>query len=107
MYGFAITGGGEVGNTIFRSLPFIWMNGGDIISADMKTAVVNSPEAVEAVKFYTDFYKNEQSPASTLQNDGTANRQLFIAGTVATYQSGQFDIALDPQGKRRTSRSAC
>ena len=27
--GFAITGGGEVGNTIFRSLPFIWMNGGD------------------------------------------------------------------------------
>jgi ABC-type sugar transport system, periplasmic component len=25
--GFAITGGGEVGNTIFRSLPFIWMNG--------------------------------------------------------------------------------
>jgi ABC-type glycerol-3-phosphate transport system substrate-binding protein len=30
-YGFAITGGGEVGNTLFRSLPFIWMNGGSII----------------------------------------------------------------------------
>jgi ABC-type glycerol-3-phosphate transport system substrate-binding protein len=91
--GFAITGGGEVGNTIFRSLPFIWMNGGDIISADAKKAVVNQPAAVAAVKFYTDFYKNKQSPASTLENDGTANRRLFIAETVAAYQSGQFDVA--------------
>ena len=41
-YGFGITGGGEVGNTLFRSLPFIWMNGGDIISPDLTKAVVNS-----------------------------------------------------------------
>jgi multiple sugar transport system substrate-binding protein len=91
-FGFAITGGGEVGNTIFRSLPFIWMNGGGIVSDDLKTAIVNKPEAVAAVKFYTDFYKNKYSPSSTLQNDGTANRRLFIAETVAAYQSGQFDL---------------
>ena len=54
-FGFAITGGGEVGNTIFRSLPFIWMNGGGIVSDDLKTAIVNQPAAVEAVTFYTDF----------------------------------------------------
>lgn len=93
MSGFAITGGGEVGNTLFRSLPFIWMNGGGIISDDLKTAIVNEPAAVEAVTFYTDFFKKGLSPASTLENDGTANRRLFIAGTVAAYQSGQFDIA--------------
>ena len=92
-FGFAITGGGEFGNTVFRSLPFIWMNGGSIISDDMKTATVNSPEAVAAVKFYTDMLvTNHVSPPSTLQNDGTANRRLFIAGTVAAYQSGQFDV---------------
>lgn len=91
-FGFAITGGGEVGNTVTRSLPLIWMNGGDVISEDGKTATVNSPEAVEAIKFYTDFYKNGYSPDSTLQNDGIANRQLFITGKVAMYQSGQFDI---------------
>lgn len=90
--GFAITGGGEVGNTLFRSLPFIWMSGGGIISEDGKTAIVNQPAAVEAVTFYTDFFKKKLSPASTLENDGTANRRLFIAGTVAAYQSGQFDI---------------
>ena len=65
--GFAITGGGEVGNTIFRSLPFIWMNGGSIISEDMTKATVNEPAAVEAVTFYTDFFKNGLSPASTLR----------------------------------------
>jgi multiple sugar transport system substrate-binding protein len=91
--GFAITGGGEVGNTIFRSQPFIWMNGGSIISDDLSTATVNQPEAVEAVTFYTDFFKKGLSPASTLENDGTANRRLFIAETVSMYQSGQFDVA--------------
>lgn len=92
MSGFAITGGGEVGNTLFRSMPFIWMSGGSIVSDDVKTATVNTPEAVAGVAFYTDFYKKGLSPASTLENDGTANRRLFIAGTVAAYQSGQFDI---------------
>ena len=91
--GFAITGGGEVGNTIFRSLPFIWMNGGSMISDDMTKATVNEPAAVEAVTFYTDFFRKGLSPASTLENDGTANRRLFIAETVSMYQSGQFDIA--------------
>jgi multiple sugar transport system substrate-binding protein len=92
-FGFAITGGGEVGNTIFRSLPFIWMNGGAIISDDYKTAVANEPATVEAVEFYTDMLtKLRVSPASTLENDGTANRRLFIAGTVSMYQSGQFDV---------------
>jgi ABC-type glycerol-3-phosphate transport system substrate-binding protein len=92
-YGFAITGGGEFGNTVFRSLPFIWMNGGSIISDDMTKATVNEKPAVDAVKFYTDFLTTlKVSPPSTLQNDGTANRRLFIAGTVAAYQSGQFDV---------------
>jgi multiple sugar transport system substrate-binding protein len=90
--GFAITGGGEVGNTIFRSLPFMWMLGGGIISDDGKQVLVNSPESIKAVTFYTDFFKNRISPSSTLENDGTANRRLFIAETVSMYQSGQFDI---------------
>lgn len=91
--GFAITGGGEVGNTIFRCLPFMWMLGGGIVSEDGTKVLVNSPESIKAVTFYTDFFKNKLSPASTLENDGTANRRLFIADTVSMYQSGQFDIA--------------
>jgi multiple sugar transport system substrate-binding protein len=93
-YGYAITGGGEVGNTVFRTLPLIWMNGGDILSADLTRAVVDEPAAVEAVRFYTDMLtRYHVSPPSTLQDDGNASRRLFIAGSVAMYQSGQFDVA--------------
>lgn len=93
-FGFGITGGGEVGNTLFRSLPFIWMNGGSIISGDGTEATVNQPEAVEAVKFYTDMLvAHRVAPSSTLENDGTALRRLFIADTISMYQSGQFDLA--------------
>jgi multiple sugar transport system substrate-binding protein len=92
-YGFAITGGGEVGNTLFRSLPLIWMNGGDILNAGMTRATIAEPAAVEAVTFYTDMYlRHHASPPSTLQDDGLSSRRLFIAETVAMYQSGQFDL---------------
>ena len=91
--GFAITAGGEFGNTVFRAMPFLWMAGGGILSDDGTKILVNSPESIKAVSFYTDFYKNGISPVSTLQNDGTANRQLFIAEKVSMYQAGQFDLA--------------
>src|SRR5215203_7095533 len=68
------------------------MNGGDIITADMTKAVVNSPAAVKAVEFYTNFYKQGLAPKSTLENDGLALRRLFVTGTVSAYQSGQFDL---------------
>ncbi len=93
-YGFGITGGGEFGNTVFRSLPFIWMNGGSIVSNDLKKVEVNSPQTVQAVELYTNMLTKEKvAPPSTLENDGTALRRLFIAGTIAQYQSGQFDLA--------------
>ena len=92
-FGYAITGGGEIGNTLFRTLPLIWMNGGNIISDDMTQAVVNQRPAVEAVTFYTDMLtRHAVSPPSTLQDDGNASRRLFIAESVAMYQSGQFDL---------------
>ena len=90
--GFGITGGGEMGNTIFRSLPFVWMNGGDLLNADMTKAVINSPASVKAIEFYTNFYKQGYAPKSTLENDGLALRRLFVAGALSAYQSGQFDV---------------
>jgi multiple sugar transport system substrate-binding protein len=93
-YGYAITGGGEIGNTLFRTLPLMWMNGGGILSEDGTRVIVNEPASVEAITFYTDMLtRHRVSPPSTLQDDGNAIRRLFIAGSVAMYQSGQFDLA--------------
>jgi multiple sugar transport system substrate-binding protein len=101
-YGWAVTGGGEVGNTLFRVLPMIWANGGSILSDDMTRVTVNERPAVEAVAFYTElFTKHHVSPPSTMQDDGLADRRLFIAESVAMYQSGQFDIAVIRQENPR------
>lgn len=92
-YGLGIAGGGEVANLVSRLTPFIWMNGGDVISEDMTTATINSPEAVAAVEFYTrPLLVDKSAPPSTLQNDGLALRRLFSTGTIAHYIAGQFDI---------------
>ena len=92
-YGFGVVGGGEVQNIITRLMPFIWMNGGTVISDDEKRALVNQPEAVQAVEFYTSpFTKLGVSPPSTLQNDGAALRKLFSAGAISQYLSGQYDL---------------
>ena len=99
-YGFAITGGGEVGNTVFRSLPFIWMNGGSIISDDMTKATVNEPAAVEAVKFYTDMLVKQQRLAAL----DAAERRHRQPPALHRRDGGDVPVRpvrhrLDPQGE--------
>jgi len=94
-FGYGIAGGGPEGegNTLYRSLPYIWMNGGDILSPDMKQAALNKPEAVEAIRFYTDmFTKLKVAPPSTLENDGLQLRRLFMAGAIAHFQGTPTEI---------------
>jgi multiple sugar transport system substrate-binding protein len=92
-YGFGIVGGGEKQNIISRLLPFIWMNGGDILSEDGTKVVVDNPAVAEALDFYTRPYtKDGTAPPSTLQNDGLALRRLFDTETIAMYLGGQFDL---------------
>lgn len=92
-YGYGLDGGGEVANMMSRALPFIWGNGGSVLSDDETKAVVNQAPAVEAVTFYTDlFVKEGVAPPSTLQNDGLALRRLFTTNTIAMYASGQYDL---------------
>ena len=95
VFGYGIAGGGPEGegNTLYRSLPYIWMNGGDILSPDMKQATLNRPEAVEAIRFYTEmFTKLKVAPPSTLENDGLQLRRLFMAGAIAHYQGTPTEI---------------
>jgi multiple sugar transport system substrate-binding protein len=92
-YGYAITGGGEKQNTIFLVLPMIWMNGGDVISADGSKSIINEKEAVEAVRRYTDYLnKYKVSPPSTLENDGTGIRRLFEQNVNAMMQQGSYAL---------------
>jgi multiple sugar transport system substrate-binding protein len=93
VYGIGICGGGEVGNMITMLMGLIWANGGDVLSSDYKRVTINEPPAVEAVKFYTDLLITYKvAPPSTLQNDGTAIRNLFIQESIAQFQQGSYAL---------------
>lgn len=94
-YGYGIAGGGPEGqgNTLYRSLPYLWMNGGGILSEDGTEVIINSPESVEGIKFYTDMYTALQvAPPSTLENDSQQLRRLFMSGAIAMYQGTPTEI---------------
>lgn len=95
VYGYGVSGGGadQPGNALFRSLPFMWMNGGGILGPDNKEVTINSPESVEAVKFYVDLFTTlKVSPPSTLENDSNALRRLFQVGNIAMIPGATSDI---------------
>ena len=94
VYGYGVSGGGadQPGNALFRSLPFMWMNGGGILDAD-NGVTINSPASVEGVKFYVDLFTTlKVSPPSTLENDSSALRRLFQVGNVAMIPGATSDI---------------
>lgn len=95
VFGYGVAGGGsdQPGNALFRSLPFMWMNGGGILSADNKQVTINSPASVEGVKLYVDLFTTYKvSPPSTLENDSNGLRRLFQVGNVAMIPGATSDI---------------
>jgi len=94
LYGYGVAGGGpdQPGNALFRSLPFLWMNGGGILGPDNEV-IINQPASVEGVKLYVDLYTTyKAAPPSTLENDSNALRRLFQVGNVAMIPGATSDI---------------
>lgn len=48
-------------------LTFIWQNGGDVVSADGKRALLANPAAVQAMEFCADFYRGGRSADDALE----------------------------------------
>jgi multiple sugar transport system substrate-binding protein len=70
---------------------FIWQAGGDLISEDLKTSPIDSPEAVEGMEFYLKLaYNPEISPsAAVIKEQGFS--EMFVAGKVAMFMGGATD----------------
>ena len=92
IHGFGLAGHG-VGNTTFQVYSLWFSNGVDILNEDHTAAAFNTPAGVEVLEFWV----NELAtiaPPNALENDNTANRNLFAQGLLGMYLSGPFD--LDP-----------
>jgi multiple sugar transport system substrate-binding protein len=98
-------------------LPFIWQNGGDVITDDGEINF-DSPEVVEAIEYYQSFFKEGLTAESV--PEGFDVTQGFVAGTHPMFFSGpwhmslieeqggarlkgKWDVALMPENESRTS----
>lgn len=73
----------------YRYLPFIYMNGGSVLSKDMKSITINSPEALAATKMYENWHK-EKLVVRTGFTQEPATNLLFVAKKIAFTFSGSW-----------------
>jgi len=81
--------------TAFNGWPpiqmFIWQAGGDVISEDLKHSPIDSPEAIQAEKFYQEIVYNPKyaAPENIIAEQGFAD--LAKNGKVAMFFGGAAD----------------
>jgi N,N'-diacetylchitobiose transport system substrate-binding protein len=87
------------GLTEHMYLPTIWQAGGEIATQDGESwkAALNTPEAVEAIKFYTDFYKEGLVPKAAVGWEEPDAQEAFINGDIAMLIGGgwQYNAIVD------------
>jgi multiple sugar transport system substrate-binding protein len=99
--------GHTFGDAPTYTYPYLWSWGGKEVEADGKTVVLNSKQAVDSVKFMTDFWK-EAHDEGGLAWDDSSNNRAFLAGTISATLNGASiyllakskpDTYLDEKGK--------
>lgn len=79
-------------NVIHNFAPWIWGAGGDFIADDNKTCVIDSDEAFEGVKFYSELAIEGLMSMPHLEKNSTEVEAIFNEGGVATIFSGAYNI---------------
>jgi multiple sugar transport system substrate-binding protein len=88
-YGYGLVGN-LTGNTWFRFIPELWSAGGEVANDDMTQGTLDSPEAVEAMTYYTELLtKYKAAPEGSVNNGAAEVRTLFNNKNVAMYVDGQ------------------
>jgi multiple sugar transport system substrate-binding protein len=97
-------------------LPFLWSNGADVVSRDLRTITLDQPAALETLQFLADFVlKHQAAPTPDELAAGGGGGQLFFAGRLAMHHTGSnfvnqlrtqakalaWDVGVSPRGKVR------
>ncbi|RKD25956.1 hypothetical protein BEP19_03255 [Ammoniphilus oxalaticus] len=89
-YGFGLVGYNGMETTMFWA-PFLWSNGGEFLTSDLKQAAFNEPEAVEALQFYVDLYREHKvAPEGSINNQRQDSQDLFLTGSVGMTTVGPW-----------------
>jgi len=78
-----------------RGLAFIYAEGGSILSDDMTTDTIDSPETKAAVQWYMDLVKNGQAMTAAQLGDGWCGEALGKGDVAIAFEGGWLKGALD------------
>jgi multiple sugar transport system substrate-binding protein len=97
---------------------WVWMNGGDVFSADATRCTMDTPEAIDGLRFYVDLSLAHGAAPTPSQSLGQNFQDLFASGLVAVIADSRFsykrfnrgkglpfewDVAPMPRGKTRAT----
>jgi multiple sugar transport system substrate-binding protein len=75
-----------------RMYPWLWQNGADVFNQDRTRCVLDSPEAIEAVKFVRDLRYVYKITPPTDTNERSQALDMFTQGNIAMYMTGPWDV---------------
>ncbi|MEA5015050.1 MAG: ABC transporter substrate-binding protein [Candidatus Limiplasma sp.] len=79
-YGY-VYGAGDSGTMMFTFVPYIWSNGGDVMSADGSKSMLDQPEAIEALQLMCDLENTYKvCPAGITSYGWTEAQDAFLSG---------------------------
>jgi multiple sugar transport system substrate-binding protein len=82
------------GCNIFTMTPYVWASGGDLLSADGKTATLNNPALEGTLAMYRRMWEAGDIPASAKTDSGANFINAFLTGKVGMVGSGAFSIGI-------------
>ncbi|HWH93244.1 MAG TPA: extracellular solute-binding protein [Baekduia sp.] len=75
---------------VHNLMPWVWDSGGAELSDDNKSSTINSPQAVQGVKFATDLVSEGLWDKSMLERDGQQVEDQFKGGRLAVFIGGPW-----------------
>src|SRR3954452_18536037 len=91
-YGFSFAGACG-GCNIFELTPHIWASGGDVLSADGKKAMLDTPQVTDALQFYRDLYTAGVMPTGVKTDSGNQQATSFSSGKLGMTPLGAFAVS--------------
>lgn len=77
-----------------RVYPWMWQNGGALMSADRSKCVLDSPQNVETLNFLYDLRYKDKCAAASDNSEHDSARTAFTQGHIGMYMTGPWDVQI-------------
>lgn len=106
-YGY-VYAGGHPGAYLFTIMPYVWNNGGEILTEDGKTCILDSENAVQAVQLFYDLTNTYKvTPPSSVTYSWGEAQDAFLTGTASQIVLGSAAVYNFVNGKSDMNWGAC